>query len=260
MKKCYEQKGYFLKKNCFGQSELAPILEIVQRFHLDWLKRNKEFYEEGGAINSAYLTDQNLMTACDRAAFFQLISDTRILRILEQLMPDGAAFMNTQLFFGPSDPAKKNYWHRDVQYTDMSVAEQQNEMAAVNAIHCRIALVDEPGIEVVPGTHKRWDTVQEYETRTETNGRNSYNDLPDAKKIKLDTGDLLVFSANMIHRGLYAPDRLALDLLYCDPAPQLLHYVKEACLPDRQELQKLGLSGPLAVTVAAKAKSAHDTN
>lgn len=257
MKNCYEQNGYFLHRNCFAQRDLEPIFDIVQRFHRGWLSRNKEFYEQGGAINSAYLTDSEHMSAPERASMFGLIGSPKILDPLASLMPAGVAFMNTQLFFGPSDPNKDNYWHRDIQYTGMSVAEQRAEMAAVNVIHCRIALVDEPGMELVPGTHRRWDTDLEYGTRTATSGRHVCDGLPGTKKIALKAGDMLVFSANMIHRGLYAPDRLALDLLYCDPAPKLLQYVKQSCLPDQEELKALDPDGPLAFTLAAMAKMAH---
>jgi len=101
------------------------------------------------------------MPAADRAVMFALINSPKLLNLLAPLMPNGTAFMNTQLFFGPWDPDKKNYWHRGIQYTGMSVAEQQAEMAVVNVIHCRIALVDEPGLELVPDTHKCWDVDEE---------------------------------------------------------------------------------------------------
>ena len=189
---------------------------------------------------------------------FKFISSSKILGLLGPLLPKGMAFMNTQLFFSPFDRNKNNYWHRDIQYTDMSVAEQQAEMAAVNVIHCRIALADEPGLELVPGTHKRWDTDEEFETRMGTNDRKVYDDLPGTSKVKLKAGDLLVFSANMIHRGLYAPNRLALDILYCDPLPRLLAFAKEECLPTQLELKNFDPANPLAV--AANVKSSQKIN
>jgi len=254
MNDSYAQNGYLLKKGRFVADELVAVREILQRFHAGWLNRNREFYENRGAINSAYLTDPRYMSAQDRGVMFKLISSSKIQSLLAPIMPNGVAFMNTQLFFGPANSSKKNYWHRDIQYSGMSLTDQQSELAATNVIHCRIALVDEPGIELVPGTHERWDTEQEFEIRTEKNGRHVYDDLPGAHKLKLKAGDLLVFSANMIHRGLYAPDRLALDILYCDPVPSLLEYCKETCLPNAQELKRLDPVSPLAVTAMEMAK------
>ncbi len=42
--------------------------------------------------------------------------------------------------------------------------------------------------------------------------------------------DLLVFSADMIHRGLYGLDRLALDILIFDSAADYVDYVDDDCL------------------------------
>jgi len=247
MKNGYVQNGYFHEKGCFAVAELAPVYGALQRFHAGWMSRNKDHYEQG-VINSAYLTDSNYMSADDRKVLYDLINSTKILDCLRPIMPNGLAFMNTQLFFGPADTEQKNYWHRDIQYTGMSVAEQQAEMAAVNVIHCRIPLEDEPGIELVPGTHKRWDNAREYETRMTEDGRNVYDPLPNANEIPLAAGDMLVFSANMIHRGLYAPDRFALDIIYCDPLPRLLQYAKEDCLPNGAELAAMSTNSPLVKT------------
>jgi len=246
----YQKYGYFHKKNCFKRSELEPIRDIVQRFHVGWLARNRKLYEESGVINSAYLTELSYMSATDRALMFEFIESPKILELLRPHLLQGVAFMNTQLFFAPFDPHKKNYWHRDIQYTDMPVSEQKAELAAVNVFHCRIPLFDEPGLELVPGTHKRWDTDEEFDVRMQTNGRNSYDDLPGTDKIELKAGDLLMFSANMVHRGLYAPNRLALDIIYCDPLPRLLKYAKKECLPNQQELAQLSPENPLAVTLS----------
>jgi len=252
MENSYEQNGFLHVRGCFAPSELAPVREIIQRYHAGWLKRNKHHYEEGGVVNSAYLTDHKTMPAADRAVMFALINSPKLLNLLAPLMPNGIAFMNTQLFFGPWDPDKKNYWHRDIQYTGMSVAEQQAEMAVVNVIHCRIVLLDEPGLELVSGTHKHWDADEEFETRMGTNGRKVYDDLPGADTVNLREGDLLLFSANMIHRGLYASDRLALDIVYCDPLPRLLAYAEEDCMPNQLELKNLDPASPLAVAANAK--------
>ena len=56
---------------------------------------------------------------------------------------------------------------------------------------------------------------------------------------KIDVGDLLVFSANMIHRGLYGLDRLSFDIIFCDSDPDLVKYVGHDCLPNDDELKKI---------------------
>jgi ribosomal protein L16 Arg81 hydroxylase len=94
-------------------------------------------------------------------------------------------------------------------------------------------------MELVPETHKRWDSEEEFNVRQEEKGRVSSENLSTGKKIKLAAGDLLVFSADMIHRGIYGLDRLALDILVFDPSADFIDYVDDDCLPDNSILNKI---------------------
>jgi hypothetical protein len=67
----------------------------------------------------------------------------------------------------------------------------------------------------------------------------SSENLSSGKKIKLAAGDLLVFSADMLHRGLYGLNRLALDMLVFDSVADYADYVDEDCLPDNSMLSKI---------------------
>ena len=106
-------------------------------------------------------------------------------------------------------------------------------------LHLRVPLFDEHGMELVPGTHKRWDNDEEFDVRQEEKGRASSDSLSSGKKIQLAAGDLLVFSADMIHRGLYGLDRLAFDILVFDSSANYVDYVDDDCLPDRSMLDKI---------------------
>lgn len=111
--------------------------------------------------------------------------------------------------------------------------------ASAEGAHFSVPLVSEPGMELIPGTHKQWDTEEQLNVRLEQNGHKNYEDLKQGVVVNLNAGDLLVFSANMIHRGLYGNDRMALDILFCDPDPQLMAFVDKACLPSREIMKKL---------------------
>jgi hypothetical protein len=99
-------------------------------------------------------------------------------------------------------------------------------------------LVDEPGLEFIPGTHKRWHSDEALDVRLGQNGRQHYEDLPAAVSVIPKPGDVLVFSANMIRRGIYGLDRLSLDILFCDPVPELVTFVDGNCLPDQSTLAR----------------------
>jgi hypothetical protein len=94
-------------------------------------------------------------------------------------------------------------------------------------------------MELVPGTHKRWDSDEEFNVRQEEKGRVSSENLSTGKKIALAAGDLLLFSADMIHRGLYGMDRLALDILVFDSAGDFIDYIDQDCLPDDAMLKEI---------------------
>lgn len=238
MHEYYQQNGYLLKRDLFNENELDRIEDILRGFHDEWLKKHREHYEDG-AINSAYITHADALCLSNRETLFGFISDDRLLDIARQLIPAQPAFMNTQLFFNPRNPEQKNYWHRDIQYTSYDIARQKRMLATSNVLHFRVPFADEPGVELIPGTHARWDNAREFETRMAENGCKPSDDLPNGKALPLRRGDLLVFSANMIHRGLYGGNRFAFDIIFSDADRELLQFVDTKCLPDAETLEKL---------------------
>jgi uncharacterized membrane protein (UPF0127 family) len=235
------KEGFKLIKNFLSEEQMCELELCLNGIHKDWCAANADFYNKK-AVNSAYLTDPKNMSSVDRVKIFKLVTSTDINEQLTEIFQrDSARFLNTQLFFNPVNKSQKNYWHRDVQYSQASLKEQREEIETEvnNVVHFRIPLRDEPGIEFIPGTNHRWDTQIELDVRTQQNKKESFNDLPNSKIIKLDRGDLLMFSANMIHRGIYGNDRLALDILFCKNDPKILKYLKTPCLPSRDELKEL---------------------
>jgi ectoine hydroxylase-related dioxygenase (phytanoyl-CoA dioxygenase family) len=232
----YQENGYIFLRNFFENSELEEIHPVVLKFHEAWKNENLDFYSTR-AVNSAYLTGIKYLNVNERLKLFNFISSSKILNILLPLL-DEAMFMNTQLFFNPSNKEQKNYWHRDPQY-HLSEEQQKEALKTTPVLHFRVPFLDEPGIELIPGSHAAWDTDEELEIRLEKNGHKNFENLSTGKTIKLNAGDLFVFSANMIHRGLYGMDRLALDILFCKSDPELAKFIDKDCLPSQLELQKI---------------------
>lgn len=245
----YQKQGYLVYRGLFTETEINELKEVLTRFHEAWKVEHKSFYETK-AVNSAYLTGTRFLTEPDRLKLFRFVCQEKIYQRVSRLIPSGPAFMNTQLFFNPVDPQQKNYWHRDIQYNPMTIEQQKETIQRVNVIHFRIPTSDEPGMELVPGTHVRWDSDEEFEVRMEKNGKLCSDDLSTGVEISLNAGDLLVFSANMIHRGLYGGDRLTFDMLFCDRDPGLLAFVEADCLPDNSLLGKIPNSSLLAASRA----------
>ncbi len=247
----YEQNGFFVVKHLFNAAELAPIREVLRDFHARWKIDNLEFFERK-AVNSAYLTGTRYLSPDQRRTLFRFIASRKIAGVLNTVIPSQAAFMNTQLFFNPSSQDQKNYWHRDIQYVGSPIEQQIEALTRINVLHFRIPMTPEPGLELVPGSHKNWDTPEELDVRLEQNGKKNFDALSTGQKVPLEVGDLLVFSANMIHRGLYGMDRFSFDLLFCDAIPELLAYADSDCLPDANELETLECPDCFANSIHAK--------
>jgi ectoine hydroxylase-related dioxygenase (phytanoyl-CoA dioxygenase family) len=233
----YDDRGYFVIRNYFTGPEISSLRTVILKFHELWKQDHAEFYQQE-AFNSSLITGSQYLASDDRVILFNFISSKKIMHVVESVIPTNPAFMNTQLFFNPVNSQQKDFWHRDCQY-DHDVEGQKKAIQETQVLHLRVPLFDELGMELVPKTHKRWDSDEEFNVRQEEKGRVSSEDLSTGKKIKLAAGDLLVFSADMIHRGLYGLDRLALDILVFDPTADFIDYVDDDCLPDASMLGKI---------------------
>lgn len=160
----YNHQGYVYLEQFFSEEELQPLEKILHTFHRAWLKDNDADYK-AGAINSHSITSAQQITRQERLDLFKFISQEKISQLIHTLFPGKAIFLNTQLFFDPLNGKQSNYWHRDIQYTGMTIEEQKKNMVTQNVLHFRIPLKAESGIELIPGTHREWDQEVEQETR-----------------------------------------------------------------------------------------------
>lgn len=110
----------------------------------------------------------------------------------------------------------------------------------MTSLHLRIPLLKEQGVELIPGSHKCWDTPLQRNVRLELNGHKHHESLPNAELIPLNVGDVLIFSAQMLHRGDYELNkaRNALDLCIGKLNPFTLNFLDRKLMhtPDELEL------------------------
>ncbi|MDM7860944.1 phytanoyl-CoA dioxygenase family protein [Alteromonas sp. ASW11-36] len=233
----FAESGFVKIPGFLNPKECQRLLKVVHRFHSLWMEENLQYFHQG-VINSSNLTKGNVLDDEQRLVLFKLISSDSLVSLVQPLLNTRPRFMGTQLFFDPYDVQQANYWHRDGQY-HLDLEQQKQALIDQQVVHCRIALLQEKGIEVIPGTHKRWDTDTELAVRLEQGGRVKSDMLPNSQAVPLDAGDLLIFSANMLHRGLYGNGRYALDILYCDDKPELTAFVQPDSLPSARQSKLL---------------------
>lgn len=249
MSEFFKKNGYEHFPGSVSEPLIADLEMVVLEHHVAWLKQNRKFYHEK-AVNSAYLTAPGTLDDDQRIRLFQFVGQLAQHEAAQQLLNENMCFMNTQLFFNPHNIQQHNYWHRDVQYTGLGEIEQKAALHEKQILHFRIALRDEPGIELVPGTHARWDTCEELAVRLKKGDAREYDALPHSSVISMQRGDLLVFSANMIHRGLYGKDRLALDVIFFNPLADLHDSVQVDNLPNQSMMPHIEHSRVFSNTLA----------
>ena len=83
-----------------------------------------------------------------------------------------------------------------------------------DSIQLQVALVASDDVEVVPGSHLRWDTGAEFDIRRAHEGANSQsNEMPGALRVALQPGDAVAFNPYALHRGRYHTDKLRRTLM-----------------------------------------------
>jgi hypothetical protein len=111
-------------------------------------------------------------------------------------------------------------WHRDSQFSNSDPEAERVIVETITSVHFRVALEDDDRLEIVRGSHARWDTPDELCVR-KGRERSSTSMMPEAFRIVLRAGDACVFHAWSIHRATYrrAPVRRTVDALYAFGRP-----------------------------------------
>ncbi|MBT1449484.1 phytanoyl-CoA dioxygenase family protein [Glaciecola sp. XM2] len=239
----YMQHGYVVFRQLMSANEIAAIDKHVERIYSDWYQQNEADIFTYKMVNMHSLTLPEYFEECvsQRVTFFDLLAGDKLVRVLDTLFGEGLYFHNTQLFFNPTNPERLPYWHRDMQYSDLDDAQLAAEQNNMLSLHVRIPLTDETGVELIGGSHKRWDTELERNVRLQLNGHTDNEPLPNSKLISLATGDVLIFNAQMIHRGNYSQNasRKALDLCIGKYHRLTAGALDKRVLPSEEEMLKL---------------------
>ncbi len=111
-------------------------------------------------------------------------------------------------------------WHRDSQLGRPDPEAERAVVETTTWVHVRVAFEADDRLEIVPGSHARWDTPDEHRIRRGAHRTGA--DMPDATRIVLAAGDACVFHAWSVHRATYrrAPVRRTLDAVYAFSRPR----------------------------------------
>ena len=239
----YEKHGYSILRGFFNSEEISLINRHVDRIYQKWASEYEAEIFDNKLVNMHSLTIPEYFQEApeQRVEFFKIIASVKLTETLECMFGPDIHFHNTQLFFNPSNIERLPYWHRDMQYSPIEDVVQREEQNKMLSLHIRIPLIDEKGVEVVTGTHRRWDTELERNVRFELDGHRNSEPLPGSELIDLARGDILIFSAQMIHRGNYELNltRKAFDLCVGKYHPLASNFLDPQVLPTEEEMENI---------------------
>lgn len=216
------QYGYFVVPAFLDPTELGELRRACD-IALD--RARAESTEKGHTTPSISLfADASYFSrepgALDRLATF--VGSARVCALLEGLAHQGEdgtpRLKKTDYYHEQTRRDWDGDWHRDSQFGEPDPERERALVLTTTSVHVRVALEPDDRLEIVPGSHRRWDTPEEIRIRK---GAKRAVDMPNAVRMALRAGDACVFHASSIHRATYrcAPPRRTMDSLYtfCRP-------------------------------------------
>jgi hypothetical protein len=158
----------------------------------------------------------------------EFVTSARVCSLLERLPHEGEdgtpRLENADYYHEQTKRDWDGDWHRDSQFGQPDPVLERRRILTTTSVHVRVALEDDDRLEIVPGSHRRWDTPEELRIRK--GSKRASLAMPAATRIVLKAGDACVFHAYSIHRGTYrrAPLRRTLDALYAFGALPSRHW------------------------------------
>jgi ectoine hydroxylase-related dioxygenase (phytanoyl-CoA dioxygenase family) len=209
----WRELGYVVVPQLINVERATQLREICDAIYAQWRDCDPQTGQPGEK------PDATVMRHLNHPAYFaqhaewlpvvlEAAADPGVLRVAEAIFTEPPLFRCTSLFFNPSGINLDGNWHRDAQFMTKTDGEERtmvlNAGDGGSGMQLQIALTPSDDIEVVPGSHLRWDTSGEYAIRKADGGaHNRSNDMPGAVRVRQGVGDAVLFNAMAIHRGRY---------------------------------------------------------
>ena len=212
-RKQWQEQGYLVLPGALDLDRVARLHSICERVYDQWRRESEPGSEPGGHhyqpsawsllhINHAKYHRE---FPSDLAFVLDMLADPLPIGLIEDIFQDEAVFMQSNYYIDPPSLPLPAGWHRDCQFfapgdEAKELADLMVEAEPPRELHMHIPLVKSAATQVVPGSHRRWDTPGEEAVRR----RNPVDgDMPGALRLGLNPGDLAFFHVNTLHRGHY---------------------------------------------------------
>lgn len=214
----WQEDGCIIVPELIHAGRAARLADIVEPVLSQWRIANPETGKPGGGPDATvmrHLNHPEYFRSAERpdlVALLQAVADPAVLNVCHEILAASPLFRCTSLFMNPQIHSSDGNWHRDSQFHHPDEDEEQAAIAAGGelgrSVQLQIALVPSDDVEVVPGSHRRWDTEAEYAIRRADAQNNSRsNSMPGARRVALGAGDAVAFNPLALHRGRYHTDK-----------------------------------------------------
>jgi hypothetical protein len=219
----WRERGYAIVPGLLEPARAERLRALCDLILAQWRVRDPQTGQPGDKPDATVLRHLNHLAYSvnapeRRVAILETAADPAVLAVARTIFGEEPMFRCTSLFFNTSDIDLDGNWHRDAQY--MTQTEDEERAMIMNAgdggsgMQLQIALAPSEDIEVVPGSHLRWDTPEEHAIRKADGGaHNRSNAMPGAERVRQAPGDAVLFNAMCIHRGRYRREPLRRTLM-----------------------------------------------
>ena len=136
-------------------------------------------------------------------ALMEAVAQPDVLALLREMFSAEPLFRSISLFVNPTRTSEAGKWHRDCQFLLPEEADERRaleQLASSQLVHARgcqmqVALCKNDDVELVRGSHLRWDRPEEYQVRCADGRSHSREPMPGATRIALEPGDAVCFNS-----------------------------------------------------------------
>jgi hypothetical protein len=215
LKGAWDQEGVVVVRGLFSATLVAQLHPVLERVLAQWLACDPQTGSPGvegsrvmrhlnhAAYHRAHRDDQTLI--------LESMAHPGVLALMRLLYGEEPMFRSTSLFFSSHEGNHQGGWHRDTQFAAADDDEDRRRFLEAQAlrypgIQLQVPMLPSEDIEIVPGSHLRYDTEAEFVLRRSEGGRRASEDgMPGALRPRLAAGDAILFNPCALHRGRSFP-------------------------------------------------------
>jgi hypothetical protein len=195
-----ERAGYFIRRAALTREEVEPLLVAAERVMEKCRSgaQTKDSHSAGTQCGGTVVTHL-FHPDVREVALLEVLGDDAILGALRDALGPTVRYDSASLLVDPAEHGADGQWRRDLA---LRLDAPPNEQRAVlakgqHALHVNLALLPDETLWLLPGTHTE-PPSQEQAVAIVTEPT---SDVPGQVCVRLQPGDAVFYSPNLLHRA-----------------------------------------------------------